>query len=221
MAPVANQKDSGMSADLRQSESSARPRRHPWLWILLLVVLVMIGYTWRSRSQVPAAAANQKRGSVGTVPVVVASVENRDVPVYLRGLGSVTAFNTVTVKSRVDGQILQVAFREGHHLPGLRAAVSADHDDYHGGATRRAAAGAGGRDGSGIAPAAGHQHRGRPADQPASHPVYDPGCLSLHRSAEYEPCPAAKATGALARPARRQPDPSPYNSLERGGRLGV
>jgi len=50
------------------------------------------------------------------VPVAVATAERRDVPVYLKGLGSVTASNTVTVKSRVDGQLAQVNFKEGQHV---------------------------------------------------------------------------------------------------------
>jgi multidrug efflux system membrane fusion protein len=51
-----------------------------------------------------------------TVPVSVATVERRDLPVYMTGLGSVTAFNTVAVKSRVDGQLVRVAFREGQEV---------------------------------------------------------------------------------------------------------
>jgi len=50
------------------------------------------------------------------VPVGVATAERRDVPVYLKGLGSVTASNTVSVKSRVDGQLAQVNFREGQNV---------------------------------------------------------------------------------------------------------
>jgi multidrug efflux system membrane fusion protein len=46
-------------------------------------------------------------------PVVVAPVRTRDVGVYITGLGSVTPLNTVTVHSRVDGQLLTVTFREG------------------------------------------------------------------------------------------------------------
>ena len=53
------------------------------------------------------------RGAGGTSPVAVAMVQKQDVPVYLTGLGSVTAFNTVGVKSRVDGQLVRVAFKEG------------------------------------------------------------------------------------------------------------
>ena len=50
------------------------------------------------------------------VPVAVATAERRDVPVFLKGLGSVTASNTVSVKSRVDGQLAQINFKEGQHV---------------------------------------------------------------------------------------------------------
>jgi multidrug efflux system membrane fusion protein len=50
------------------------------------------------------------------MPVGVAAVERRDMPVYLSGLGTVTAFNTVNVKSRLDGQLVEVAFREGQDV---------------------------------------------------------------------------------------------------------
>jgi membrane fusion protein, multidrug efflux system len=50
------------------------------------------------------------------MPVAVANVERKDVPVYLNGLGSVTAFNTVSIRSRVDGQLVQVNFREGQQV---------------------------------------------------------------------------------------------------------
>src|SRR5215467_8085836 len=50
------------------------------------------------------------------MPVAIAKVETRDLPVYLNGLGSVEAFNTVVVKTRVDGQLVKVAFREGQQV---------------------------------------------------------------------------------------------------------
>ncbi len=50
------------------------------------------------------------------VAVTVAAAEKRDIPYYLMGLGNVTAFNTVTVKTRVDGQLVQVAFKEGQEV---------------------------------------------------------------------------------------------------------
>ncbi len=50
------------------------------------------------------------------VPVVVATAERGDLPVYFNGLGTVTAFNTVTVRSRVDGAIVKVNFTEGQFV---------------------------------------------------------------------------------------------------------
>src|SRR5579864_8348542 len=50
------------------------------------------------------------------VPVAAATVTAKDVPVYLRGLGNVTAFNTVTVHTRVDGQLVQINFKEGQEV---------------------------------------------------------------------------------------------------------
>ncbi|HEY4902619.1 MAG TPA: MdtA/MuxA family multidrug efflux RND transporter periplasmic adaptor subunit [Candidatus Sulfotelmatobacter sp.] len=50
------------------------------------------------------------------VSVAVSPVQKQDIPVYLAGLGSVTAFNTANIKSRVDGQIMQVNFKEGQNV---------------------------------------------------------------------------------------------------------
>jgi membrane fusion protein, multidrug efflux system len=50
------------------------------------------------------------------VPVSVAEVVKRDVPIYLDGLGSVLAFNTITLHTQVDGELLEVRFREGQEV---------------------------------------------------------------------------------------------------------
>jgi len=55
----------------------------------------------------------QAAGPMRAISVAVASVQKQDVPVYLSGLGAVTAFNTANIKSRVDGQIMKVNVREG------------------------------------------------------------------------------------------------------------
>ena len=57
----------------------------------------------------------QGRGQM-TIPVGVAKAEVRDLPVILNGLGSVEAYNTVAVKSRIDGQLVKVSFREGQEV---------------------------------------------------------------------------------------------------------
>lgn len=68
--------------------------------------------------QAASKGGGKKGGRMGAqaVSVAVAKAEVRDMPVFLNGLGSVDAFNTVTVKSRVDGQIVRIAFREGQEV---------------------------------------------------------------------------------------------------------
>src|SRR5215475_4307440 len=94
---------------------AGRGRR--WLWFLIVIALGCGGY-WmlrKSPQEQPAAQA-AARPANPAVPVVVAAVRQGAIPVYLNGLGSVTAFNTVTVKSRVDGQLIKVAFQEGQFV---------------------------------------------------------------------------------------------------------
>ena len=69
-----------------------------------------------------ATSQNGERRSGGgqmtnmPVPVVSGTVQRRDVPIYLDGLGTVQAFNTVSVRSRVDGQVVKIAFDEGQEV---------------------------------------------------------------------------------------------------------
>jgi len=65
-----------------------------------------------------ADSKQQKAQAAGprSVSVAVATVQRQDVPVYLSGLGAVTAFNTANIKSRVDGQIMKVSVREGQNV---------------------------------------------------------------------------------------------------------
>jgi multidrug efflux system membrane fusion protein len=55
-------------------------------------------------------------GAQMTIPVAVAKAEVRDLPIVLNGLGSVDAFNTVAVKSRIDGQLIKVNVKEGQEV---------------------------------------------------------------------------------------------------------
>src|SRR5215467_6594485 len=99
-----------------------------WLWVLLLAgVVAGVWYFRGSRNaseaanpSAPAAAAKSGKGGAGmgnfVVPVVVATAQHGDLPVYFNGLGTVTAFNTVTIRSRVDGQLINVAFKEGQFV---------------------------------------------------------------------------------------------------------
>ena len=60
-----------------------------------------------------SSSARDPSSPAGAIPVSVATARKGDIPLYVSGLGSVTAFYTVTVKTRVDGQLIRVAFREG------------------------------------------------------------------------------------------------------------
>jgi multidrug efflux system membrane fusion protein len=64
------------------------------------------------------------------VPVVVATAEKGNLPVYFNGLGTVTAFNTVTVRSRVDGQIVKINFTEGQMVHQGDSLVEIDPRPY-------------------------------------------------------------------------------------------
>ena len=64
----------------------------------------------------PAAKAQTPPPSAPGVPVTAGTVTAADVPVFLNALGTVQAYNTVTIKSRVDGQIVKVAFDEGQDV---------------------------------------------------------------------------------------------------------
>jgi multidrug efflux system membrane fusion protein len=86
-------------------------------WIIVLIVLAIIaGAVWKIRSNTQEVASqNSRLAAAGDrpVPVLMTTVEQKTMPIYLTGLGTVTAYNSVTIKSRVDGQLLQVPVREG------------------------------------------------------------------------------------------------------------
>ena len=88
-------------------------------WVLLLAALVVTGYFgWqRVHTVEPLAGAGTPEpaalAQAAAVPVTIAPVEKTDFPVYLTGLGTVQGFNTVVVRTRVDGQIDKIAFTEG------------------------------------------------------------------------------------------------------------
>ena len=97
-----------------QRRSAAR-----WLWLLLLALLgTGAWYLWSRAGSTPSASSGTpskggKKGGAGTVPVVAAKARKGDIGVYITGLGSVTPLNTVTIKSRVDGQLMKVHYNEG------------------------------------------------------------------------------------------------------------
>jgi multidrug efflux system membrane fusion protein len=115
--------DSALQARLAPSPAPRTGRRALWITLLILIALAAGGgwWWWQSRQQ-PAApagappggpAAQRPGGPPDAIPVGVATARLGDIPLRLDGLGTVTPLRTVTVRSRVEGQLLRVLFDEG------------------------------------------------------------------------------------------------------------
>ena len=113
---------------MTSEETGARRRRYLPLLGLVLVGLAAAFAYWHWFGGGPAGQGSAEGGNpgrgVGTpggrggaparpVPVVAAAARTGAIKVYLRGLGTVTARNTVTVRTQVDGQLMRLAFTEG------------------------------------------------------------------------------------------------------------
>jgi membrane fusion protein, multidrug efflux system len=123
---------------LRPSESRERKSHNRW-WLALLLVALAAGGWWYFHSRgaqannAAVAGANGPGGAgdaAPAVPVVVATAHRGDLPVYFNGLGNVAAFNTVTVRSRVDGQIVKINFTEGQYVKEGDALIEIDPRPY-------------------------------------------------------------------------------------------
>src|SRR5450432_4831675 len=102
----------GSDRDEDRAEARSWWRRHRLLVVIgglvLLVVLFLL-----LRGKKGAAPAGAQRGGARVIAVVAVPAKLGDMSIYLDGLGTVTAINTVTVRSRVDGQLINVSYREG------------------------------------------------------------------------------------------------------------
>jgi membrane fusion protein, multidrug efflux system len=93
-------------------------RRRWWLWAIL-ILLALLAFMWFRKDQNSAAAQKGSGGKGGkgnaaaAVPVVETQAQTGNIGVYVTGLGAITPIYTVTVKSRVDGQLMEVHFKEG------------------------------------------------------------------------------------------------------------
>jgi multidrug efflux system membrane fusion protein len=104
------------TADLQTRPETRRRRRlrklGAWALCLLVAVAIVAVWFWPSHRGTPPASP----GAGLPVPVVVAAAVQKDVPIFLEGLGTVQAFNTVTVKPMVDGPLVAVNFKEGQKV---------------------------------------------------------------------------------------------------------
>ena len=95
------------------------PRHRVWIWLLVLAVAGVAAYLlWpklvgKKTATAPAPAATKTGRGPLLIPVVAVKARKGDIGVYFNGLGAVTPIYTVTVKSRVDGQLMNVNYKEG------------------------------------------------------------------------------------------------------------
>src|SRR6202030_4239962 len=89
----------------------SRLRRALWILLLLLVVAALIVWLAYRTAHQPAPSGRSQSG--GPSPVGTAKVDKGDMPVMLSGLGTVTPLAMVTLKTQINGQLIEVAFREG------------------------------------------------------------------------------------------------------------
>jgi multidrug efflux system membrane fusion protein len=117
---------------------SALPPRSRSRWFIYgLTVLLIAGGVWYfSRPKKPEgnrwgpSPAWAGQGKSPAMPVRVVKAERRDLPVYLKAIGTVTPFNTVTVQSRVTGQLLRVVFEEGQQVEKGQLLAEIDPEPY-------------------------------------------------------------------------------------------
>jgi membrane fusion protein, multidrug efflux system len=97
------------------------PRMRHWRWIAVVVLVIaaaVAAWFWFGGGTADPAKAARGKGdpNARTVPVVAAPVRKGTIAVYIDALGTVTPRNMVVVRTRVDGQLLTVAFREGQDV---------------------------------------------------------------------------------------------------------
>ena len=118
---------------------AGEPHKRSWLRIVLLILVVggAISFvTYRIVTNKPAQQAEGRGGgrrgggANAIVPVAFDVAQLKTIPIQLTALGTVTAYNTVTLKTRVDGQITKVNFQEGQHVRKGQLLIEIDPHPY-------------------------------------------------------------------------------------------
>jgi multidrug efflux system membrane fusion protein len=107
-----------MRSHLHHTHEREESMRHQSIWLsTAILVVAACGLAWYVLHEPAKSEPSQPTAAiVPAVPVTAGLAETKNIPVYLTGLGTVQAFNTVVVKVRVDGQLDKVAFTEGQDV---------------------------------------------------------------------------------------------------------
>ncbi|WP_422909380.1 MdtA/MuxA family multidrug efflux RND transporter periplasmic adaptor subunit [Pseudomonas sp. MAC6] len=101
------------------TQLTRRPRNLSRQWliglVLLAALLLLLWWFWPGKTQ-PQQMRRGPFGDMGPIPVRVADVSQGNFPVELKALGTVTAYNTVNVRGRVDGQLVKLLFKDGQQV---------------------------------------------------------------------------------------------------------
>ncbi len=112
------------------------PRKRTWVRVVVYVVLLSaVGFAvWRIYQNKQASEANTAQQAAALlnrpVPVQVVAVEERPMPIFLTALGTVIPYMSVTVKARVNGQLLPVKFTEGQQVKQGQTIMTIDPRPY-------------------------------------------------------------------------------------------
>ena len=117
------------SLPIQTTQTSGRPTRSRTLWIAGLCMLAGAGYLFSQRGSANRAGG---RGAPppGGVPVSAESVQSGNMPVYISAIGTVVPVYTVTVTSRVAGELMQIYYKEGQIVEKGRLLAEIDPRPY-------------------------------------------------------------------------------------------
>ena len=123
-----------VTADPSESTRPRMPRRR-WLWLSLAALLLLglgMYFFWPKITGTDSASVAAKAAKAGPAPIpVIAAIPRKgDIGVYYSGLGAVTPLATVTVRTRVDGQLMSVRYREGETVHKGDLLVEIDNGPY-------------------------------------------------------------------------------------------
>jgi membrane fusion protein, multidrug efflux system len=106
-----------LMTELEKPKSGRARKLIRWLGAVAFLALVSVGvWFWLSHRQPNTDGASARSSARMTTTVGIAVAKKGDIPIFLQGLGTVTPPATVTVKTQVNGQLVQIAFTEGQHV---------------------------------------------------------------------------------------------------------